>query len=449
VKSLIALCLIVASSGWSHPVGERGLVHEALVTRSDQTGMLRSFSEQPPAQVNEVSPPQPAGGLVWIQGYWAWGSDISDWVWVSGIWRNPPPGRGWIRGFWRELNEGWVWIPGFWSDRPIDEVQFIAATPPDSVEEEVPSPPGDDFFWMPGYWEYGDDYVWLGGGWERLDSNWVLTPARYTWRPGGFIFVDSYWDWPLEARGVAYENAPSNIGSESFEPAIVLDGEAVVERLFCCYPDCNAFFQHHFFFHPDFWSRWCCTPPWWNWNSWWSFTWSNSWALWWWWSHPGYPQPPWITEELASQISPPNQETIFWMKRAQPPPVVTSRGVARPGALARAMELLTHRGVPVLPARPRRIIDRVERTLPKPAHVLRPTGNNEVVSPVARPQMVPGTLGEPPETGRVASLPKKPNAGQQVKKRAARRPQNFERFPGQRRPRTPGSRQRPWLRSRT
>ena len=45
--------------------------------------------------IDEVPPEyKPEGENVqWIPGYWAWDVAQSDFIWVSGLWRDVPPGR--------------------------------------------------------------------------------------------------------------------------------------------------------------------------------------------------------------------------------------------------------------------------------------------------------------------------------------------------------------------
>src|SRR5437660_1095591 len=71
----------------------RGPVHEAYATpqqtRPEATPVV---PKQPPDPIEETPPEQkPEGDNVqWIPGYWAWGADVTDFVWVSGFWRNVP-----------------------------------------------------------------------------------------------------------------------------------------------------------------------------------------------------------------------------------------------------------------------------------------------------------------------------------------------------------------------
>jgi hypothetical protein len=77
----------------------RGPVHEAFaesVTFDPEPGIV--VPRAPPAAIEELPPDQrPEGANVaWIPGYWGWDDERSDFLWVSGIWRDLPPGRQWI-----------------------------------------------------------------------------------------------------------------------------------------------------------------------------------------------------------------------------------------------------------------------------------------------------------------------------------------------------------------
>src|SRR3954466_104781 len=82
----------------------RGPIHEAFaspVVFNPTPGVV--VPKPPPSTVIEELPPEqrPQGANVeWIPGYWAWDDERSDYIWVSGIWRDIPPGRQWVPGYW-------------------------------------------------------------------------------------------------------------------------------------------------------------------------------------------------------------------------------------------------------------------------------------------------------------------------------------------------------------
>src|SRR5205823_1403289 len=101
--------------------------------------------KQPPGPIEEVPPDQkPAGdNVIWLPGYWAWDDDRTDFIWVSGFWRDVPPDRTWIPGFWQQAEGGWQWVSGYWSSaEQVQETEYLPA-PPDSIEAG-PSTPAPD-----------------------------------------------------------------------------------------------------------------------------------------------------------------------------------------------------------------------------------------------------------------------------------------------------------------
>ncbi len=95
----------------------RGPVHEAFaapVNHDPKPGLIAA--KEPPSPVEELPPDQkPAGQNVqWIPGYWSWDQSRNDYLWVSGVWREPPPGRQWVPGYWHQVDGGFQWVPGAW-----------------------------------------------------------------------------------------------------------------------------------------------------------------------------------------------------------------------------------------------------------------------------------------------------------------------------------------------
>ena len=85
----------------------------------------------------------------WIEGYWEWDAGKEDFVWVTGTWRVPPPGRFWVNGYWKRDDKGWYRVNGFWSDRKTDRVDYRKTGPPeDKPDEDVGESPGPDHFYV-------------------------------------------------------------------------------------------------------------------------------------------------------------------------------------------------------------------------------------------------------------------------------------------------------------
>ena len=107
----------------------RGPVHEAFaetVTFDPEPGIV--VPKAPPAAIEEVPPEQrPEGANVaWIPGYWGWDDERNDFLWVSGIWRDLPPGRQWVPGYWGKSAQGYQWTSGYWADAQVSEVAIFA-----------------------------------------------------------------------------------------------------------------------------------------------------------------------------------------------------------------------------------------------------------------------------------------------------------------------------------
>ena len=104
----------------------RGPVHEAFaesVSFDPQPGLI--ISTRVPDAIEEMPPEQQLEGdnVTWISGYWAWDDDQNDFIWISGIWRNLPPGRQWVPGYWNGIDDGqYQWTSGYWADATTEEV---------------------------------------------------------------------------------------------------------------------------------------------------------------------------------------------------------------------------------------------------------------------------------------------------------------------------------------
>src|SRR4051812_47032276 len=95
----------------------RGPVHEAVAEPSEgPPGPGPLVNREPPTVVEEVPPDlKPEGDhVLWIPGYWGWDDERSDYLWVSGFWRNVPPSRRWVPGSWQRVSAGYQWVHGYW-----------------------------------------------------------------------------------------------------------------------------------------------------------------------------------------------------------------------------------------------------------------------------------------------------------------------------------------------
>ncbi len=190
-------------------VQTRGPIHDAFAQPAlPKPTASPIVPKRPPDGINELPPDQkPEGNQVqWIPGYWAWDDDRNDFLWVSGVWRVPPPGRQWMPGYWQPADGGWRWITGYWGVQADTQVSLLPP-PPDPVEEAIPPQPNADSLFIPGTYVYQENrYWWRPGHWVGFRPGWVWTPAHYAWTPGGYIFIRGYWDHDL--RTAAYVLLP-------------------------------------------------------------------------------------------------------------------------------------------------------------------------------------------------------------------------------------------------
>lgn len=219
----------------------RGPVHEAFaetVVFDPEPGLV--VPKMPPEAIDELPPDhQPSGdSMSWIPGYWAWDDDRNDFIWVSGIWRSLPPDRQWIPGYWAPSGQGAQWTSGYWANADMDEIEYLPE-PPATVEAGPNTPaPSEDDRWLPGSWIWqSNNYAWRPGYWAPGQDNWSWTPARYVWTSRGYVFVDGYFDYNVDRRGVLY--APvyfrSNVYAQQnfrYSPATVINPNVFANHLF-------------------------------------------------------------------------------------------------------------------------------------------------------------------------------------------------------------------------
>jgi hypothetical protein len=209
------------------PVQQEGLdvlatgpIHEAYAEPVDYNPKPTPVvAKQPPDPIEEVPPDQKPEGenVEWIPGYWFWDDGRNDYVWVSGIWRVPPPDQQWVPGYWNQVQGGWQWVPGFWlavqdqgqQQGQEEQVQIQYLPPPPEPLQAAPSTPQPDpnSVFVPGTWVYATQetrYVWRPGYWVDYQPGWIWVPARYCWTPAGYVFADGHWDYELQRRGLMF-----------------------------------------------------------------------------------------------------------------------------------------------------------------------------------------------------------------------------------------------------
>ncbi|MGE0757029.1 MAG: carboxypeptidase-like regulatory domain-containing protein [Pirellulaceae bacterium] len=219
---------LVLSVGWSlqlaaqepAPIGQAAYfqvlmsanVHEAwaTATRHDNAPPLPA-PKVPPARLVEVPPAidaQLEKRAVWIPGYWEWEPARESFVWTTGVWRFPPPGRRWRPGQWARTADGFVRVSGQWVPGDAEKQTFVSTPPAYQGRFPLADSLAANEVWVPGCWVPAPDaeqkFAWRQGFVAQRMANWEWVPAHYTWTPDGWAFVEGYWDYPQPARGQAF-----------------------------------------------------------------------------------------------------------------------------------------------------------------------------------------------------------------------------------------------------
>jgi len=233
----------------------RGPVHEAFAepgqAHPEPTPLV---AKQPPGPIEEAPPDQkPEGNHVqWLPGYWSYDEEAQDYLWVSGFWRDVPPGRRWVPGNWQAVDGGWHWVSGLWAAAGQQEAHYLPAPPP-TIDRGASVPaPDETSTYAPGCWVYRESrFLWRPGFWVAYQPNWIWTHDRYVWTPAGCVFVDGYWDHPLESRGLLF--APVRIASRyrtlenwSYTPRYVIQPDFLMGALFARPTTCHYYFGDYF-----------------------------------------------------------------------------------------------------------------------------------------------------------------------------------------------------------
>jgi hypothetical protein len=231
----------------------RGPVHEAFARPADGAPLVGPVvPRQPPAPVPELPPEQkPDGNVVWVPGYWAWDAGRNDFLWVSGCWRVPPPGRQWVSGYWAPTNGQWQWVSGVWAPAGQGQPNYLPP-PPASLDNGPDMPaPDDNSFYVPGCWVYQDTrYLWRPGYWSAFRPGYVWSPAGYCATPSGYLFTDGYWDYPLDGRGllfapVCFNGTPWATPGWCYRPSYCVGLGGLLSSLWCG-PSSGYYFGNYF-----------------------------------------------------------------------------------------------------------------------------------------------------------------------------------------------------------
>ncbi|HEV3448325.1 MAG TPA: hypothetical protein VG099_27060 [Gemmataceae bacterium] len=218
----------------------RGPVHEAFAGPATEPVPTTPVQKVPPRPIDEIPPAdKPDGNAIWIPGYWAYDDERTDYLWVSGTWRTPPPGKHWMAGYWKEDAGQYRWVPGFWTTADVQadgnhQLTYMPVPPAPPNTAPPGEPPNGDSFYVPGQWAWHDagyvvvngaqvyreaGYSWTAGYWARVQPGYVWIAAHYRWTPSGYIYISGYWDLAVARRGFLY--APVYVNTVVVGPGFV------------------------------------------------------------------------------------------------------------------------------------------------------------------------------------------------------------------------------------
>ena len=214
----------LSREGRATPLAEQGSLHDALQPPAASRSPERIGKAPPPLFAERPGDSCPSPDARWIEGYWEWDKNRSDFAWVTGIWVVPPPGEFWVNEYWRRDAKGWYRVPGFWSGGGHVQKERRAPEPaPDGTkvglplirpEEPIGMAPGPDFFYIPGeYVPEGGGVVWQPGLWARSQPGWGWIPARWERRATGLVFREGFWARASDTTNPPPRNIPSVAGT--------------------------------------------------------------------------------------------------------------------------------------------------------------------------------------------------------------------------------------------
>ena len=233
----------------------RGPLHEAYAQPFEQQPAPGSIVPKvPPAPIPEDPPAERLANdnAQWIPGYWAWDAERQQFMWVSGVQRVPPQGRQFVPGYWSHTAEGWRWIPGFWSDANQPDVPYTPEPPAPLDNGPQMDPPDADSIYVPGVWIYRSErFIWRPGYYAPVRVGRVWVPSHYVWTPNGYLFIEGYWDWPYEDRGLVYApvcfNRPlwHDVGWR-YRPSHVVSFNLFFDSAFVRLGGCHFYFGNYY-----------------------------------------------------------------------------------------------------------------------------------------------------------------------------------------------------------
>jgi hypothetical protein len=154
------------------------------------------------------------------------------------VWRFLPPGRQWVAGYWGKSDTGYQWTSGYWADGKAREIEYLPQ-PPEMVNAEPDGDaPSDNQTWIPGVQIWNQNrYAARPGYWGKMQADWAWIPAHYVATPRGYVFVDGYWDYSVNRRGVLFAPVSFDAGvysqaGFSYSPFYAINTAALIGNLF-------------------------------------------------------------------------------------------------------------------------------------------------------------------------------------------------------------------------
>jgi hypothetical protein len=153
-----------------------------------------------------------------------------------------------VPGYWGQSGQGYQWTSGYWADAKASEVEYLPEPPATAETGPNIAAPSPDSTWLPGCWTWQQNrYAWRPGFWAAAQPNWNWVPAHYLWAPRGYVYVDGYWDYSFERRGVLFAPVYFEGGIRlqrdfSYSPTTVINPAVFVNHLFL-----RPQYQHYYF----------------------------------------------------------------------------------------------------------------------------------------------------------------------------------------------------------
>jgi len=70
----------------------------------------------------------------------------------------------------------------------------VMIDPPPLRVEIRSDPPGPDYIWINGYWDWnGHTYIWISGHWSRHNPHKEWQPGHWEQRPHGWVWMPGRW----------------------------------------------------------------------------------------------------------------------------------------------------------------------------------------------------------------------------------------------------------------